>query len=128
MDVKYLRSPEYGDNYIANNDFMNIVSISKEDVCVMAEDDSITEGAYKIMNINKGTFENMKELAKDGKRKELTSILKNVHEKNKEKLKKQEILQLRINSFRRDLESNEKLDKLEKDLVDNYNNSEPILE
>lgn len=67
---------------------MNIVSISKEYVCVFADDERIFKGSYKELKMKKGYFEQMKNFAKENKRLELTDILKTIHKENKKILYK----------------------------------------
>jgi len=119
-NIMYIKSPDKTDYYIANKNFMNIVSISQDHLYVMAEDEGMgAEGAYKIIKIDKRTFEKMKNFAIDKKRKELTDILKKVHNKNKDILENSP-LQLRM----------ERLSNLiiERSFIDHYNKSEPILD
>ncbi|MCK5624243.1 hypothetical protein KAI04_00185 [Candidatus Pacearchaeota archaeon] len=120
-----MKSPSEIDYYIVNKNFMEIISISKDYLFVMAEDEAITEGAYKTININKKIFEKMKNLAIDNKRKELTDILKEVHNKNKEILENPH-LQLRIEESRYDHNS-EQLEQKKQSFIDHYKKSKAIV-
>jgi len=126
-DIIYVKSPSKTDYYIANKNFMRIISISKDYLYVMAEDEGMAaEGAYKIIKINKKTFEKMKELARDNKRKELTNILKKAYHKNKGILENS-FLQIRIEESR--YHHNPKLlEQTEQKFIDYFNKNQPILE
>jgi len=126
-DIMYIKSPNKTDYYIASKNFMEIISISQNDLYIMAEDEGMgAEGAYKIIKIDKRIFEKMKSLSIDNKRKELTDILKDVHNKNKEILKNSH-LQLRIRESR-DNNNLEWLEQIKQNFIDHYNESEPILD
>lgn len=73
----------WGDCYIANDNYMNIVSISKEDIYIFADDERIFNGAYKEINIKKRDFTKMKSFTIKGKRKKLTGLLRKIHQHNK---------------------------------------------
>ena len=127
VNVMYIKSSSETDYYIENKNFMEIISISQEDLYVMAEDEGMgTEGAYKIINIDKRTFEKMKELSKENKRKELTDILKDVHNKNKEVLEKSP-LQFRIEESRYH-HNKEWLKEIKQSFRDHYRESKAILD
>ena len=126
-DIMYIKSPNKTDYYIADENFMEIISISQNHLYVMAEDEGMgAEGAYKIIKIHKRTFEKMKDLSIDNKRKELTDILKDVHNKNKEILENSP-LQLRIEESRYD-HSLEWLEQTKQSFINHYNKSKPILD
>lgn len=127
VDVMYIKSPHKTDYYIANKNFMKIISISKDYLYVMAEDEGMAaEGAYKIIKINKKIFEKIKDLAIDNKRKELTNILKKVHHKNKEILENSP-LQLRIEESIYDYNP-KLLEQKKQSFIDYFNKNQPILE
>ena len=109
-----------------NKPIMNIVSISKDYLYLMAEDEGIVEGAYKLIQINKRTFEKMKNFTIDNKRKELTDILKKVHQKNKEKLTNS-VIGIRLEESR--FHGNFKfINETKQDFVNYFNKTQPILE
>ncbi len=126
VEVMYLKSPSKTDHYIADENFMRIVSISKDHLYVMAEDEGAIDGAYKVIKIHQRIFEKMEDLSVDDKRKELTNILKEVHNKNKEILENQP-LQLRIEESRYDHDP-KFLEQKKQSFIDHYNKSEPILD
>ena len=124
VDIMYLKSPNKIDYYIVKNNFMELIAISKNLIYIMAEDEGIVEGAYKIIKINKEVFEKMKEVVIDKKRKELTDILKKVHLKNK-KILENSSLQVRVNES---MEHNSKfLEKRKQNYKDYFNKNQPIL-
>ena len=125
-DIMYIKSPSKTDYYIANKNFMEIISISKDYLYVVAEDEGMAaEGAYKIIKINKKIFEKMKNLAMDNKRKELTNILKKAHHKNKGILESS-FLQIRMEESR--YHHNPKfLEQTEQNFINYFNENQPIL-
>ena len=126
-NVMYIKSLSKTNHYIANKDFMNIISISQNSLYVMAEDEGMgAEGAYKIIKINKRTFEKMRGLVINNKRKELTSILKDIHNKNKEVLKNSS-LQLRMVESRYNTNS-KWLEQTKQVFINYFNNNKPILD
>lgn len=110
MKVKYFKTPMWGDCYVADDNYMKIISISNKNLFVMADDERIFGGAYKEINVSKKNFEKMKDLAVNNKRKELTDILKKIHEKNRDilNISKDPFVKIKGDDF---LTRNEKLEK-----------------
>ena len=82
MIIKYFKTKMWGDCYVAEDNYINILSISKKDAYIMADDENIFEGAYKEINIKENSFKKMKLLAIQNKRKDLTELLKKAHKNN----------------------------------------------
>ena len=72
----------WGDCYVAEDNYINILSISKKDACIRADDENVFEGPYKEINIKENSFKKMKLLAIQNKRKDLTELLKKAHKNN----------------------------------------------
>ncbi|MBI2057135.1 hypothetical protein HYT91_02670 [Candidatus Pacearchaeota archaeon] len=83
MIINYFKTKLWGDCYVANENYMNIVSISKNDVCVFADDERIFSGPYKEIIISKNNFKKIEDFAEKNKRRKLTDILKIIHQDNK---------------------------------------------
>lgn len=126
IDVMYIKSPNRTNYYLANENFMEIISISKDYLFVMAEDEGMVEGAYKIIKVDERVFEEMKNLATNRKRKKLTEILQQVHDKNKEVLE-DSLLQIRIEESRYDYDPR-LIKQREKDLINYFNKTPAILD
>ena len=101
-----------GDCYVAEDNYMNILSISKKDAYIMADDENIFEGAYKEINIKENSFKKMKLLAIQNKRKDLTELLKKAHKNNENLLDISKNPFIKIKTINSEiLTRNEKLEK-----------------
>ena len=82
MELKYFKTKFWGDCYVPNDDFMNVVSIDKHDICVMAFDDSNLSGLYKPLNVSKKDYQELKGGAFDKDREKVIGLLKKIHDEN----------------------------------------------
>lgn len=81
MELQYFKTTGE-DFYVPENDFMNVIFISKEYIGTMACDDSPIEGIYKELKISKKDYNAMREAALDKNRINLTGLLKKIHTEN----------------------------------------------
>ena len=129
VKIAYMKSLNGMEHYIPEKDIntnsMNIISISQNYLYVMAEDEGIVEGAYKIINMNKEVFNNLKEATYDKNKSKITGLLKKIHEQNKETLKKSSI-HLRICDSRHGKTID--LEKRKQAYVDYFKNKIPTLD
>ena len=88
MKIKYFKTKTWGGSYVAREDYMNIVSISKIDFCNMANDENNFEGAYQNMGVSEEEFEELKEFANNKNREKGINLIRKIHEDNKESLEK----------------------------------------
>ncbi|HIH52173.1 hypothetical protein COT60_03925 [Candidatus Pacearchaeota archaeon CG09_land_8_20_14_0_10_30_9] len=128
MKIKYFKNYGHlGDCYVGQKEkeqfnFFKIVSISKSNLCLLANDESSNyqdgrfDGLYRMMNVSKKNFNQLQNLAGEQNRKEGLNLIRKMHEKNPEK----------GNSFIR-IEGNLENFDWEKNL-EVYQNSKPILE
>ena len=103
MKIKYFKTKLWGDCYVAENNYMDIISISKKYVCLMADDERIFEGAYQEINLSKKNFQKMKEFAIKNKRRNLVGLLNKVYQKNETSLNisKTPFIKIKINNLER---------------------------
>jgi|SRR3989344_3067487 len=82
--IKYFKTPKFGDCYVLKNNYSSILSITKDTLCVIADENFY--GAYKEIFIDEEKFEKMIKIADENtfdKRQKLTDLLKSIHQKNK---------------------------------------------
>ena len=112
MIIKYFKTKMWGDCYVVEDNYMNILSISKKDAYIMADDENIFEGPYKEINIKENSFKKMKLLAIQNKRKDLTELLKKAHKNNENLLDISKNPFIKIKTINSEiLTRNEKLEK-----------------
>jgi hypothetical protein len=131
LNVVYLKNPSGLDHYMISNgdineNFMEVVSISKDHLYVMAEDEGKIKGAYEIINIDKKIFKKMKEHAYKGERKNLTSLLTKIHKQNNTNPSKR-YPEPRVDESRYSHDP-KWLNETKKKLIDYFKNTKPILE
>lgn len=88
MEIKYFKTGLWGDCYVKDDDYFNIISISEDYLLIMADDEGIFEGVYTLMDFPENKWESLLELAKNGERRELTNVLKKIHLDNQKKMEK----------------------------------------
>ena len=75
--IKYFKTPKFGDCYVLKNNYSSILSITKDTLCVIADENFY--GAYKEIFIDEEKFEKMIKIADENtfdKRQKLTDLLK----------------------------------------------------
>lgn len=82
MELKYFKTHNQ-DFYVPEDNFMKVVNVSENDICLMAFDDSNLEGLYKPLNVEKKQFEKLEEFAINKNRKKSLGLLKKIHKENK---------------------------------------------
>lgn len=82
--IKYFKTPKFGDCYVLRNNYSSILSITKNNLSIIANENFY--GAYKEIFVDEEKFEEMIKIAKENsfnKRQKLTELLKQIHQKNK---------------------------------------------
>jgi len=82
MELKYFKQ-YHEDFYVPEDDFMNVVVISKEYLFKMAFDDSPLWGVYKSLEISKTDYKKLCKHISNKNRLLTTGLLKKIHENNK---------------------------------------------
>lgn len=128
MKIKYFKNHSHlGDCYVGQKaknefDFFRIVSVSKSDFCILANDDCSNytdgkfDGFYRMMNVSKKNFHKLQEFASEKDREKGITLIKKIHEKNPEK--KSNLIRIEGSPENFDWEKT----------LEIYQNSEPILE
>jgi hypothetical protein len=122
MELNYFKTNIWGDCYVGDGNIMRIITISKENVSLMADDENIFGGAYKTLEISKKDYNQLKEFAENKDRKGLVNLLKKVHEDNAINLKNNLIMIRLLNP--ENFEDYELRERLVKD----FEEKKPILE
>ena len=86
MKLAYFKSKILGDCYAPDNDFCNILHITEKEVTILADDENIVNGPYKILEIPKQDYAKLKSSVQDGDREKAITLLKKLHKENKDTL------------------------------------------
>lgn len=83
MNLNYFKHTIHGDCYEINGDSCNVISITKDNLDLIAFDDSKLEGLYKELNVSKEEISSLECAVLCNDRANLVSILKKIHNRNK---------------------------------------------
>jgi hypothetical protein len=122
MKLNYFKTKVWGDCYVGDENLMRVITISKDSVFLMADDEGMFEGFYKPLEVSRYDYNQLKKFAEFKDRKNLVNLLKKVHEENSEALKSHLIMRRITN-----IEDIDNPDLKEKQISDFFN-KEPILE